>query len=355
MHDALSNTRSQAPKNAIVGILDVESGVTRVDKGRGSHARTMGSEGPRGWELLPEEALYLVERGNMELRWRDADSGWDTSEGNEEDPGEEEEGLPMSLQAAYTFLIGALGLTVERYLVYAGLKRSGYVVLRGPAWYKGDEYKEFKKPPPTVGAMKEGWGQWWNMLFKGKSQQQPPMGPLVGKGFYRNYSDIYKLLSIIPSHDPTIPNQSEAHNAETQTLDFCADDENTYVPPIRPCFYVWKPSTVFKKSAPGPPDFRVAVLDARDDCFPTLQQLDQLLERSPYAPPPATINQQPAQRLKHGYKNVILGVVDQGVVSYIRIADAGFSREKIYERAIRGAGHKRGGGRNRGRGKGRGR
>ena len=181
------------------------------------------------------------------------------------------------------------------------------------------------------------------------------MGPLVGKGLYQNYSDIYRLLSIIPSHDPTTPSQSEAHNAETQILDRCADDEHTQAPPIRPCFYVWKPSTTFKKSAPGPPDFRVAVLDARDDCFPTLHQLDQLLARTPYTPPAATANQQPAQRLKHGYRNVILGVVDQGVVSYIRVADAGFGREKIYERAIRGAGHKRGGGRNRGTGRARGR
>ncbi|RMZ77658.1 hypothetical protein DV738_g4251, partial [Chaetothyriales sp. CBS 135597] len=45
--------------------------------------------------------------------------------------------LPMSLQGAYASFIGKSGLTLERYLVYAGLKRSGYVVQRAPTW--GDE------------------------------------------------------------------------------------------------------------------------------------------------------------------------------------------------------------------------
>jgi len=65
------------------------------------------------------------------------------------------------------------------------------------------------------------------------------------------------------------------------------------------------------------------------------------------------------QRLRHGYRNVILAVVDQGVVSYLRVADAGFGQERIYERFGKGGGGKRGGkgggrgGRGRGRGRGR--
>ncbi|KAJ5431460.1 hypothetical protein N7445_009192 [Penicillium cf. griseofulvum] len=36
-------------------------------------------------------------------------------------------------------------------------------------------------------------------------------------------------------------------------------------------------------------------------------------------------------RLRHGYRNVVLAVVDQGVVSYLRIADSAFGKEKLYE------------------------
>jgi tRNA-splicing endonuclease subunit Sen54 len=74
------------------------------------------------------------------------------------------------------------------------------------------------------------------------------------------------------------------------------------------------------------------------------------MESVPYDPPKA--DAQLYQKLKHGYRNVILAVVDQGVISYIRLVDAGFGCEKLYERVGRPFGGKRGG---RGGGRGRGR
>ena len=337
MHEALSYIRFQAPKNALIGTLNLESGMTRVEKGKGPHARTMGKEGPRGWELLPEEALYLVERGNLDLRWRETRQA--------EEVGAEDDGLPMSLQAAYAFLVGASGLTVERYLVYAGLKRSGYVVQRGPAWSEGDKEKDIVAPR-EVADVGQGWKQWWSTLFDYRVPKQSPTGPLVGKGLYRNYNDIYRLLSIVPCHDPSLHTQRETSSTNIGT----SVDENIHStakdPPVRACFCVWKPSTTFKKSATGSPDFRVAVMDARESSFPTLHQLDGLLQSVPYDPPPM---KQTTQRLKHGYRNVILAIVDQGVVSYIRIADAGFCKEKIYDRGGRGLAQKKGGGKGKGK------
>ena len=32
-------------------------------------------------------------------------------------------------------------------------------------------------------------------------------------------------------------------------------------------------------------------------------------------------------RLRHGYRNVVMAVVDQGVVSYLRIADSAFGKK----------------------------
>jgi tRNA-splicing endonuclease subunit Sen54 len=63
--------------------------------------------------------------------------------------------------------------------------------------------------------------------------------------------------------------------------------------------------------------------------MPTLSQISSLLESTPLDPP---VGNKPLYvRLKNGYRNVILAVVDQGVVSYLRIADAAFGKEKIYE------------------------
>jgi tRNA-splicing endonuclease subunit Sen54 len=48
-------------------------------------------------------------------------------------------------------------------------------------------------------------------------------------------------------------------------------------------------------------------------------------------------------RLKHGYRNVILAVVDRGVISYLRLGDAGFGLERMYGiTPKRGLGSKRG-------------
>lgn len=48
-------------------------------------------------------------------------------------------------------------------------------------------------------------------------------------------------------------------------------------------------------------------------------------------------------RLRHGYRNVILAVVDQGVTSFLRVADAAFGKERIYEAANAPMGSKKGG------------
>lgn len=57
-------------------------------------------------------------------------------------------------------------------------------------------------------------------------------------------------------------------------------------------------------------------------------------------------------KFRNGHKNVILAVVDQGVTSYLRIADSGFGKEKLYERKGPGPNQKRGGARGGARGGG---
>lgn len=120
MHGALSVGRSHPPKSRILGLYDSMSGLTTLNGQKGQHFRTIGQANANGdIKLLPEEALYLIERGSLELLW----------------PYNDEEAsclLPMSLQSAYATLLGKRGLTLERYTVYAGLKRSGYIVQRAP-------------------------------------------------------------------------------------------------------------------------------------------------------------------------------------------------------------------------------
>ncbi len=70
MHNALSYPRLHTPKSHIVGILDAVSGMTLATRAKGQHFRTMGRADRWGriW-LLPEETVYLVERGSLDVRW----------------------------------------------------------------------------------------------------------------------------------------------------------------------------------------------------------------------------------------------------------------------------------------------
>ena len=87
-------------------------------------------------------------------------------------------------------------------------------------------------------------------------------------------------------------------------------------------YHVWKPSTTYHKSNPPAPDFRVAVVDVRDTSVPTMTQTEALLDSMPDDELP---REKPLEaRLKHGNRNMILAVVDMGVVSYLRFSEAGF-------------------------------
>jgi len=126
--------------------------------------------------LLPEEALYLVERGNLDLRWPAGHyDGYN-------------EGMPFSLQSAYAVLIGKLGLTLERYTVYTGLKRSGYIVHRAPGWYPEDVLDREVSTKNAVIAEGKSILSWLYGLLSASRVQNAQMGPLVGPGLYRSYS-----------------------------------------------------------------------------------------------------------------------------------------------------------------------
>lgn len=129
--------------------------------------------------------------------------------------------------------------------------------------------------------------------------------------------DIYKKLALIPWYDPASAPQRDPLDTDA---------------PFRVAFHVYKPNTPIKKTAPPPPDFRIAVINARETTsFPTLAQLGALLESTPLDPPRGEkMERLLYMRLRHGHRNVVLAVVDQGVVSYLRVADSAFGKEKLF-------------------------
>ncbi|KAL2830551.1 hypothetical protein BDW59DRAFT_170115 [Aspergillus cavernicola] len=308
MHNALSYPRLHNPKTRVIGVyapngpapppspktLDTiaEASPTtkppRVSVGvhpdscvyvtnpKGQLFKTAGQADRwnRVW-LLPEEALYLLERGSVDIRWPCCTVG-DGDEDNIEDSG-----IPMSLQAAYACFIGHGGLTMERFSVYTGLRRLGYAITRAPGWTEGsdsegDAGESLQRQGPGLAGIFTRFLQWLR-----DPAPSTGMGPVAGLGFHRSY---------------TSP---------------CPRAELPYVV----VFHVYKPSPNFRKSAPPTPDFRIAVINARTHTImPTMSQIGSLLESTPLDAP--RLDRPLYARLRNGYRNVILAVVDQGVQKY---------------------------------------
>ncbi|XP_071444603.1 uncharacterized protein Tsen54 [Hetaerina americana] len=86
------------------------SNLVKVTKQVGRHWTTMGHSHLGGLYLDPEEALFLLEANTIEIYFN---------------------GLPMSLQQAYSVLLGSeTGCTLEEYRAFAHLTRFGYRVRR---------------------------------------------------------------------------------------------------------------------------------------------------------------------------------------------------------------------------------
>jgi tRNA-splicing endonuclease subunit Sen54 len=169
-----------------------------VTNPKGQFFQTMGQADRWGrvW-LLPEEALYLLERGSVDIRWPASISGAATGDddcGKTGEVEEEELGIPMSLQGAYTYFIGRGGLTLERFNVFTGLKRLGYTILRAPTWYDETEagaLGESSLPQSRPDAKTTGlFGSVWSLfgfIWNTKGVKRPSY-PLIGLGIYPTYS-----------------------------------------------------------------------------------------------------------------------------------------------------------------------
>ncbi len=400
----------------------LQKSVVRVDQPRGSTFRTMGvsDRENRIW-LLPEEALYCIERGSLDIRWglpepaKDDFNGGRVITDKDEDTTKSEDkyeddtapalsDLPMSLQGAYATFISDKDLTLARYTVFAGLRRLGYTVIRAPTWDESapspsqtqqEDRTEYLSstthartvPPPSPPTIEQSFLNWpslrtfitrvFQLLFRWEAPSKPyrrhpnscpSLGPLLAPGLYRSYIDIYRTLALIPFYNPTSKPQhvqtSPAtdppfNRPSTQTPTPNASTTST-TPPFRIAYHVYKPTTPYRKTSPPAPDFHLAVIDARArPTMPNLTELGYLLEEMPLHDPKEDEKlkkSRPEMRLKAGTRSVVLAVVDNGVVSFLRLAETGSGREKIYEgKVTRGGGKRSGRGRGAGRGRGRGR
>lgn len=132
-------------------------------------------------ELLPEEALYMVERGSM-LCWKESQINFEEVLTQEGDP-IKVIGAPMSVQQAFAEMLGAGDVTLEHYQViiallrslqthscaqvYSYLKRFGYIVRRAQSMASSEDYKVYHHLLPRFSLsklIKAKLAEFWSML-----------------------------------------------------------------------------------------------------------------------------------------------------------------------------------------------
>ncbi|KAI0087018.1 tRNA-splicing endonuclease subunit sen54 N-term-domain-containing protein [Irpex rosettiformis] len=287
MLDALKATRTSSNKTVSHAVWHSDIARAHVTAARGIHFSTMGhsvsrpnlkeSEGlqraHKRLELLPEEALYLVERGSL-FCWKPAETIPISSPGLEDI-----EGSPMTVQQAFAEMIGKEDLTLERYQVYSYLRRLGYAVTRTVP-----PSKEYPAAAPFPLRQVQGAVGIWTRISRLLAWPFVRISQLFSRSFdwWRpiyirrwllcnlSYVSVFKSLRFLPS-GYSVP----LHVKPPET------------PSSYQIFYnLYKPSTPFKKTAPPAPDFSIVVINARTTPVPSLSQLNELFDILPELPPP---------------------------------------------------------------------
>ncbi|KDR82508.1 hypothetical protein GALMADRAFT_237839 [Galerina marginata CBS 339.88] len=266
-----------------------------VTVARGIHFSNMGHSTPRPvlgddgttkiqkrLELLPEEAIYLIERGSL-FCWKQIDLDIGNLPGLD-DVG----GSPMTVQQAFSEMTGKEDLTLEKFQVYAYLKRLGYVVTRADP---PDPY--YPLPPSLVVPNPSSsilhritciFPSWVSSIFQNLLRAFNWWRPLrINRWLHhdKTYTSLFRSLRFIPAGHavPLKPSSSTLSNRKSS--------------PYRIFFNLYKPSTPFRKSAPPPPNFQIVVVNARTTPMPTLQELTDLFDVLPEVPLPPPRQKRP--------------------------------------------------------------
>ncbi|KAG5361899.1 putative tRNA-splicing endonuclease subunit sen54 [Yarrowia sp. C11] len=305
MYGALGGERRHNAKSHVRAVWYDELQKAQVDVARGPHFKTIGTSDSQGkvW-LYPEEAIYLLERGSMELFWPN--------------------GVQISLQGAYAVCAGKMGLDgIDKIHTYSHLKRAGFVVQR--AFQEGTKTTQAIVPRGRNPLFSFSW------IYRFNVHNIPFLWSPVPKqlifGVYNDRDQIYRDLQLV---------QAYRHGGDRMTEDSGSGYESgsRSESEFTVTYFVWKPRAAdFKKSNPPPPDFKIVVVNTERQKMPTLEQTEQLFEEAVrrHENGDELDQRHIMQKLKFGKREIILAMLDYGVINFVTLADVSFASNPLYE------------------------
>lgn len=280
MYEALSQSASSSLKNIVECDWFPQKGVAQIRKLKGNFFNTMGYSERGTLYIRPEELIYLVQRGSVVCYHNNK---------------------KLALEGVMALALPSVG--TDNLLVYSHLKRLGYTVQRG------SNYPKQQEKPSLLSLISNNWRKL--SLFSDSIKLSTDslmwlvfnryITKMTKRSFYPNYASIYSDLVAVK-------------------------EENLLYTPRgadEPCpfsFYLWKPSTKFRKSQPPEPDFRVVVASAQKP-IPKVETLDDIF--TSIEPHESTKNSV-VTRIRQGYRTYTYAIVDNGIVAYINAAQTKF-------------------------------
>ncbi|QLL30844.1 hypothetical protein HG536_0A06590 [Torulaspora globosa] len=363
MFDTLANSpRGSVVSNQVKAYYDQDYHGAVIPHAKGNFLQTMGNVDEKGrcW-LKFHEFVYLAERGTVLPFY--------CNQRPEKQAGRFVE-VPLSMQDVYSLFRSQAEM--DLYFVFAHLKRLGFIVttLDKKRSATASFYLEDDPNRRTVGAI---WGSMFAFL---KLETNSLMNVFFYSSWnfllrrYTSSPQIYKdLKRLVPHRVP--PKTIEALRMERARLQANRSKERF---PI--AFNVWKPQTRFRKKSPGLPDFQVVIHSKNDaaQTFPSYVDLQEIFYSLDYkfeflsetddeefwinntfiGGRPANIPKpkqgqtdecnsskkggkkdvaahvKQARRLKNGYRSFLLAIIDDGLISFVKISEADFGSEDVW-------------------------
>lgn len=261
MYAILRRPVKTAAKQMIECDWDAERQVGRVRKAKGKFFASMGWAVREVAYLHPEEVCYLCERGSMICYY---------------------EGRALSIEGVLSLMLHLVG--AEKLAVYSHLKKLGYVVRRDAAASATNELHISQ--PGLLDKLTLSNAAWW---LAGSHFDQ-----LAWRPVYLRYSSVYSDLQCVRQRGEKTYEQSPGYD-----------------------YLVWKPSTKFKKSVADNADYFVKIVSA-DAPVPVLDDFEvELAKQTPHVSEKKSV----ITRMREGIRSVLYAVVDNGVVSFIRVGE----------------------------------
>lgn len=218
--------------------------------------------------LSPIETMYLCERGTLRVYLHNEkyEQYIRESELVEDEQVKEfaydEHLISVSLSHLYGLAFSSDPTLIEKYQVYAYLKRLGYLILpfKDSSEEQRREYENLTASSPSTTTTIFSFITNTFRYF----QRQTVSSYLLPLKHYFDYLLIFRAIRLIPSY------------STYDSLKYPPSEPKK----LTPSFDVWKPTPQFSKKSPPSPDFQIVIMDTNESSFPSLPQIQHLFNSS---------------------------------------------------------------------------